>query len=172
MTDFTITDWFDRELWPTYPRDLCNRIGAKNKALSSTKAKIKNRDIANTVMAGLREQMRYYRKVKAKGGHGSEWKMPMLSTWLNGEQWSNEIGSHSELKQKYEATDCACGAKANIQNFCWKCYEEKVGAKDWREEMIWAYFIKNNLGQQPGETRIDWLTRLRNKARIGYRMIG
>jgi len=172
MTEFNVDTWFEATFWPTYPRDLCNRVGSKTKALTSAKMRIKSADIANVVISGLREQMRYYRKVKAKGGHASEWKMPMVVTWLNGEQWSNEIGSHSELQRKTEVKNCSCGAKANIQNFCWKCYETKVGAKDWREEKIWAFFIKNNLGQQPNELKADWIKRLRLQARKQYRTIG
>lgn len=172
MTDFTVSDWFERELWPTYPRDLCNRIGSKSKALLNVKGKVKNRDIANTIMASLREQMRYYRKVKAGGAHGAEWKMPMLSTWMSGERWTDEIGSHSELKLKLVSKDCKCGKKANILNLCWDCHNKAVGVEDWREKAIWAYFIKHNLGQQAGESHNEWMSRLQSRGRRDYRKIG
>lgn len=170
--DFTITDWFDDELWQHYPRDLCNRIGSKSKALISVKAKVKNRDLANKIMASLREQILYYRKVKKSGAHGAEWKMPMLSTWLSGERWTDEIGSHSDLASKRAAKNCECGAEVDISNLCWTCYDRTTGIKDWREDILWKYFTDNNLHIQPNESKEAWIERLRARSRLGYRKIG
>jgi hypothetical protein len=122
-------------------------------------------------MASLREQMLYYRKVKKSGAHGSEWKMPMLSTWLSGERWTDEIGSHSDLIKKSSSKNCECGAEADIASLCWSCYDRTIGIKDWREEVLWKYFTDNELHIQPNETKVDWIARLRTQARKQYRMI-
>jgi len=172
MADFTISKWFEETLWPIYPRDLCNRIGAKSLALQSAKSRIKDECDALKVLASLQEQIRYYRKLKKTGAHGSEWKMPMLSTWLNGERWTDEIPSHYELKQKQAKAFCECGEQTAICNQCLTCYNKQHGIEDWREKKIWEYFIKNKLAQQVNENRDVWLARLRQQARAGLRMIG
>jgi len=172
MADFTITEWFESTLWLTYPRSLCNRIGAKSLALASAKSKIKDEADANKVLSALREQIRYYSKIKKTGAHGSEWKMPMLSTWLNGERWTDEIPSHYELKQKQAKEFCTCGEVTVIRDQCLDCYNKQYGIEDWREKMIWDYYVKNKLGQQPDETREVWAARLKQRARLNFRAIG
>ncbi|MFV2057331.1 MAG: hypothetical protein ACC707_12740 [Thiohalomonadales bacterium] len=127
---------------------------------------------ADILIAGLREQIRYYRKIKKTGAHSSEWNLPMLSTWINGERWTDEIPSHYELKQKQNTEKCACGEKADIRDLCWGCYCKATGTEDWREKRIWDYFIKNNLAQQPNETKAVWIQRLQTRARVGLRKIG
>ncbi len=124
MSDFSTEEWFCNILWPTYPRGLCNRIGSKSKALLSAKSKVKNETDANILIAGLREQIRYYQKIKKSGAHGSEWTLPMLSTWLNGERWTDEIPSHYELKQK-QNTENANVAKKRI----YEIYAGRVTAR-------------------------------------------
>ena len=172
MSDFSVEEWFEATLWPTYPRDLCNRIGSKSKALMSVRAKIKTEKEADSLMASLREQIRYYRKLKQSGAHGSEWTLGMLSTYLNGERWNDEIPSHSELKQNYTNKKCACGNDVDIKNVCWPCHCKLTGQEDWREKRIWEFYVKNNLGQQPYETKEIWRQRLMDTARKQYRQIG
>jgi hypothetical protein len=132
---------------------------------------VKSEKDADSLMTGLREQMRYYRKLKTTGAHESKWTLGMLSTYLNGERWTDEIPSHYELQQKQTKKKCDCGNKADIQNLCWTCYCKKTGMTDWREKKIWEYFIQNNLGQQPDETKELWLTRLRKTYRENVRKL-
>lgn len=172
MTDFDVNEWFENVFWPTYPSDLCNRKGSKTKALTSIRAKVKTQANADTVIAGLREQMRYYRKLKKAGEHQSKWILGMCVTWINGEHWSDEIGSHYEHNKNLEQKKCACGAEVSINSLCMECYDKIAKNNDWREKAIWDYFLKNNLGQQAGELKEAWINRLRQRAREGYRKIG
>lgn len=165
---FDFDHWFDNVFWPTYPRDLCNRIGSKSKAQTAGKAKIKSDELAEKVVSSLREQIRYYRKLKKTGKHESAWKLPMCSTWMNGERWNDEIGSHYELNAAIASKKCACGNDTKINNLCMECYD-KIPRDDWREKMLWEYFVRHNLAQQATETRIEWVTRLRDKAKKDFR---
>lgn len=170
--DFTITGWFDDTLWLTYPRDLCNRIGSKSKAMMAAKQKIKDEADANTVISGLREQMRYYRKIKKSGAHGSEWKMPMLSTWLNGEQWTNEIPSHYEHKQKMATKQCECGEPTIVGRLCIDCYYKLPGNDDWRTKALRKFFVEKGYAQKRTESHDEWIARLQKHYKEDFRKIG
>ena len=169
---FEIEIWFESEFWPTYPRDLCNRIGSKSKALASAIKHIKNKEKADIVISGLREQMRYFRKIKKTGAHGSEWKMGMCVTWLNGEHWADEIPSHYELGKRLETRKCRCGNDVEVSDLCMPCYEKIVANSDWRIIKCREYFVANGLKQQATETRNEWLVRLRNVAKQQIMRIG
>jgi SRSO17 transposase len=172
MSEFACKPWFEEVFWPTYPRDLCNRPGSKSKAMASAIKRVKDSETAGVVIDGLREQMRYYRKLKKSGKHDSEWKMGMAVTWLNGEHWTDEIPSHYELQKTLEPQKCACGEPTAIRQLCLSCYEKIAVDDDWRTKLCREYFIKNGLGRKPDELRDDWFLRLRTFAKQKAELIG
>jgi len=172
MTDFSCKTWFENTFWPTYPRDLCNRIGSKSKAFTSAVAHVKSNEMADIVIRGLREQMLYYRKLKKKGEHDSAWKMGMCVTWLNGEHWADEIPSHYELERKFESKKCLCGEDAQIVDKCLACYEKSAINDDWRTKMCRQFYVKNGLGRKVEETQEGWILRLRETSLQLGRRIG
>jgi hypothetical protein len=164
MAIFDITQWFEQTFWPTYPRDLCNdKPGSKSKALTSAKSKIKSEDKANQVISGLRDQMRFYRKLRNARKHESEWRMGMVSTWLNGERWTDEIGSHTHLADSLRKTKCKCGADTQIKTLCIDCYNKKVD--HWTLPIMREYYVRNKLARRPDETFEQWRQRLVADAR-------
>jgi hypothetical protein len=167
-----IKNWFESELWPTYPRDLCNRIGSKPVALKSALKMVKNKSDATIVIEGLREQMRYLRKLKKSGAHDSEWKLPMLSTWLNQERWGDEIPSHYELQKKLEPKLCRCGSEVMVSDLCSVCYEKIVAKTDWRVIRCREFYVANGLGIKHTESRQQWLARLKTTAKQQLARIG
>lgn len=171
-TNFDLDNWFDSLFWPTYPRDLCNRVGSKSKALHSVAKQVKSQNTANLIMEGLREQMRYFRKLKQSGAHASEWKMGMAVTWLNGEHWADEIPSHYELAKKLESRKCKCGNDVEILDLCLICYEKIANKHDWRVIKCREYYVKNGLARKLSETRDNWLMRLKDTAKQQIAGIG
>ena len=172
FVDFVVNNWFENVLWPTYPRELCNKIGPKSTALTAAIKKVTSQEIADVVMAGLREQMRYNRKLKNTNNHESQWKLGMCVTWLNQERWTDEIPSHYELQKSQEKVLCACGAVAKVGQLCMTCYEKTTPQDDWRLQKMREYYIRNNLGRKHDETKDDWILRLRGIAKREARRIG
>lgn len=100
MTDFNFNEWFEL-FWNTYPKDLLhNTKGAKEGPWrDKLKLKVKTLEDAEKILAALREQMRYRRKLKEKGEHKTKWQFPMVSVWCNQCRWSEEIPSYTEINK-------------------------------------------------------------------------
>lgn len=153
--------WFEHKFWPTYPRDLCNQIGPKSRALNKSMRILEGKpELAIEIMASLREQMLYKRKAKKLGEHKSVWIMPMAITWLNQEQWTNEIPSHYKLMEKQREKKCECGKPVHIGRLCVDCYIMKRPA-DWRDELIDSRLhLEPPIQRKQGEHSREYIGRL------------
>lgn len=129
--------WFENKFWPRYPRDLCNNIGPKSRAYKKCMQILQGKpELAKEIMMALDEQILYKRKAKKFGEHQSVWCMPMAITWINQEQWTNEIPSHYKLMEKHHNKEkCQCGKPIHIGKLCIDCYIVKR-PPDWRDELI------------------------------------
>ena len=122
-------DWYEI-FWQTYPKDLLHgKRGAKEGAFK-TKLKNLKPEKRDEILASLREQIRYYRKLKNSGEHETKWCFPMVSVWVNQNRWSEEIDSHYELQEKIraESRQCKCGKEVLGPKFteCAECHAETI----------------------------------------------
>lgn len=127
MTEQSFNDWYEI-FWQTYPKDLLH--GKKGAKEGPFKEKLRGfkQEKRDDILFSLREQVRYYRKLKNAGEDKTKWCFPMVSVWVNQARWSEEIESHAELQEKIEAKSCKCGKPVHGPRFteCYECHAETI----------------------------------------------
>lgn len=105
MNDFET--WFE-EFWQSYVTDLL--YSSRGSTEGTFKEKLRNTKPENRakILAALREQVRYRRKLKASGADKPMWCMPAVSVWVNQKRWTQEIPSQMELNQTVEVQKITC----------------------------------------------------------------
>lgn len=187
MTDYNPEEYFEGVwTWWRLTKYHHGKPGSKAVALKSWGKKAKTKDLADTIYGSLQAQVRY---AADQDKHGQQPdRMPHLSTWLNQDRYSDEIGSHAEIREKVEANKCHCGKDVLGPKFKLCCEHEAervfsaMPAVDERGEptargKMLDYYKRNNLGRQPAETREQHRARLvahskRAAARFDEKIIG
>jgi len=115
-------------------------------------------------------QNRYRRELKTTGHKLVRPKG--ISVWINSGSWAEEIGSHSELREKAKAEKCKCGEPATLLHnskwSCSRCYETDPEFK----RKCYKILCDAGLGKKVDETKEEYIQRLKKYAVTRSKNIG
>ena len=94
-----------------------------------------------------------------------------LAVWINNGKWCDEVGSTSELKQKQESKICSTqGCERPIHGPSFLCCQDHL-PDSWAADRR-SHAVERGFAKKDGESKADWIGRLRCIARSTVRGIG
>lgn len=164
--------YFER-FWRAYPRR--SSKGDAFKAWEKTTKGYSDKDLEDfTKMAvlALDAQKRYRHKAKALGEFVPDWKLP--ATWLRADCWLDEIPSlmlADDQQRRRELKTCiveSCTVEVHGPQFDKCAYHTSMdNAQGLRE-----HYARHGLNRRDGESREDWLARLKRIAKEAASKVG
>ena len=145
------------EFWKAYP----NR---KGKGAAAKKYEKIDDETHKSILLAIEAQKRYRAAAAKTGEFMPEWCMP--ATWIFQQRWLDEIGSHSELKERVSRGTCSipdCNAEVLGSRFheCEHHYQFDTDGR-LKSSMRLVPELRNHYAQHPG------IHNLRGKAAIEY----
>ena len=122
---------FER-FWSAYPRRVAKGAAKKKfDALTKDFSAEELKDFTDELVNAIDAQKRNRKELEASGQFVPQWKH--ATTWLNGQCWTDEIKSVSEIREEQKErtiTYCTCGQIATQQeNLCPRCWTDKHSDK-------------------------------------------
>ena len=154
-------DYFE-QFWSLYPNK--KGKGAARKAFEKVMQGNDEVALFSDLTLALEAQKRYRQEAKGHDEFIAPWKHP--STWLNQECWLDEIGSHSDLKQRDELAKCSvtgCDSEVHGQQFDRCAYHLEFDERDHLRDVLMAPELRAYYNAHPeiqglkGEAAVAWM---------------
>ena len=148
--------------WEAYPRKV-----SKGQAQKAWEKLNPDDDLTTKIVLALSAQKKWRGAAHNANEFVPPWKHP--ATWLNSQCWLDEIGSHSELKEKQHETItfCKCGKKATQQeSLCARCYTDKYSSQGATGTDVLRERLRQErrmLPKLPGESERDYFIRSKGR---------
>lgn len=156
------------DFWKLYPHRVGK--GAAQKAWDKIKP---DEETCRQIEIGLDIQKRYRRDAQAAKQFVPEWPYP--ATWLNQQRWLDEVGSHSDLKDRQHRDKCQtndCQGDALQYGYCVECDQLMRHKGSWREGLLRNRFISLGIPYVKGKMREPCLKAIYAINPVIARMIG
>jgi len=149
--------------WEAYPNKKAK--GDASKAWDKIKP---DDDLTTKIILAIAAQKKWRAAAHSANQFVPNWKHPAV--WLRSQCWLDEIGSHSDLKEKQNETItfCQCGKKATQQDsLCAWCWSKKYSTTGPTSLDVLRRAYRKSLPRIDGETPGQYLKRCLGKSKAG-----